>query len=299
MHYSLEQLEAFILATETGSFSAAARKLGKAQSRVSESIANLEIDLGLQLFDRAGKYPVLTEEGEALLPHARKVIRECRVLSEYAEQLSGATQAQLRISVDELFPSDILGKVLGEFSEQYPEISVEVLWTAIGDVHELVKSGRADIGISLPFDGVIGDDSSWRILGAIWFTGVAAATHPLAKLESVSEEDLWQHIQVIASSRSGREEADAYRFSGRLWRCEDSQLMRELVLNGVGWAWLARHYTQKYIENGQLVELPLKMSMEYVPSHFYFEWKKDFPLRPAEEWLATALAQRFASLGEI
>lgn len=299
MLYSLEQLEAFILATETGSFSAAARKLGKAQSRVSESIANLEIDLGLQLFDRSGKYPVLTEEGEALLPYTRKVIRECRALNDYAEQLSGVEQGQLRISVDELFPSEILGNVLGEFSKQFPEINVEVLWTAIGDVHELIKSGRADIGISLPFDGVIGDDCSWRTLGTVWFTGVVAATHPLAKLESVSEDDLWQHIQVIASSRSGREEADAYRFSGRLWRCEDSQLMREVVLNGVGWAWLARHYTQKYIDEGLLVELPLKMSMEYVPSHFYLEWKKDFPLRPAEEWFATSLARCFASLGEM
>lgn len=62
---SLEQFKALLAAAETGSFSAAARRLGKAQSVVSTAIANLEIDLGLELFDRSGRYPVLTEAGAA------------------------------------------------------------------------------------------------------------------------------------------------------------------------------------------------------------------------------------------
>ncbi|WP_371350738.1 LysR family transcriptional regulator, partial [Salmonella sp. M265] len=49
MHLSPESLEAFVQAVSLGSFSAAARKLGKSQSTVSEAIARLEIDLGLEL----------------------------------------------------------------------------------------------------------------------------------------------------------------------------------------------------------------------------------------------------------
>ena len=60
---SLEHFKALLATAETGSFSAAARRLGKAQSVVSAAIANLEIDLGLALFDRSGRYPVLTEAG--------------------------------------------------------------------------------------------------------------------------------------------------------------------------------------------------------------------------------------------
>ncbi|MGV8783794.1 helix-turn-helix domain-containing protein, partial [Pseudomonas aeruginosa] len=57
MHLSPESLEAFVQVVSLCSFSAAARKLGKSQSTVSEAIARLEIDLGLELFDRGGRQP--------------------------------------------------------------------------------------------------------------------------------------------------------------------------------------------------------------------------------------------------
>ncbi len=69
--HSLDQLDSFVAATETGSFSAA-RKHGKAQS-----IANLEIDLNVQLFDRNGKYPTLTDDGEILLREAKTILMRC------------------------------------------------------------------------------------------------------------------------------------------------------------------------------------------------------------------------------
>ncbi|AOW48278.1 hypothetical protein A4R89_01350 [Acetobacter ascendens] len=63
MNVSLEQLEAFVATADAGSFSAAARRLGRAQSAISTHVANLEVDLGLELFLRTGRTPVLTPEG--------------------------------------------------------------------------------------------------------------------------------------------------------------------------------------------------------------------------------------------
>lgn len=60
-----DQIQAFVMAAELGSFSAAARQMGKVQSAVSTAIANLEIDAGVELFDRSGRAPVLTEEASA------------------------------------------------------------------------------------------------------------------------------------------------------------------------------------------------------------------------------------------
>src|SRR5258706_481658 len=71
---SLDQLRVFIAAAETGIFSAAGRKLRRAQSLVSQSVANLEGQLKVKLFDRSAKYPVLTGEGEALDVEAKAVI---------------------------------------------------------------------------------------------------------------------------------------------------------------------------------------------------------------------------------
>src|SRR5580692_3330537 len=70
---SLDQIRTFIAAVDEGSFSAAGRRLGRAQSVVSQTLANLEGQLGLQLFDRSGRIPVLTEQGRALLAVARSV----------------------------------------------------------------------------------------------------------------------------------------------------------------------------------------------------------------------------------
>ncbi len=66
MNWTLDQLEAFVTAVNQGSFSAAARKIGKAQSRVSTAITNLEADLGFELFDRSARLPVLTPEGKEM-----------------------------------------------------------------------------------------------------------------------------------------------------------------------------------------------------------------------------------------
>src|SRR6266849_1705152 len=70
---SLDQLRTFIAAADEGSFSAAGRRLRRAQSVVSQTLANLEGQLGVKLFDRSGRFPVLTNQGRALLVDARTV----------------------------------------------------------------------------------------------------------------------------------------------------------------------------------------------------------------------------------
>ncbi len=74
MYPNAEALEAFVEAAATGSFSAAARVLGKRQSSISESIARLEDELGVPLFDRQGRYPVLTAAASNCSTRPRAVL---------------------------------------------------------------------------------------------------------------------------------------------------------------------------------------------------------------------------------
>jgi DNA-binding transcriptional LysR family regulator len=90
MQWNLEQLRLFVSVAEQRSFSAVARKQRKAQSAVSSSIALLEEDLGVSLFERSsGRQPKLTEAGNALLEEAREVLRQC-------ERLNGRALAMMR-----------------------------------------------------------------------------------------------------------------------------------------------------------------------------------------------------------
>ena len=60
---TLDQLRVLVSVAESGSFSAAARRLGRVQSAVSQSIQTMEATLGLALFDRSTRTPALTEAG--------------------------------------------------------------------------------------------------------------------------------------------------------------------------------------------------------------------------------------------
>ena len=72
---TLDQMQILVAVADTGSFSAAGRRLNRAQSVISYSIANLEAQLGLKLFEREGtREPTLTTEGTAMLPDARRMV---------------------------------------------------------------------------------------------------------------------------------------------------------------------------------------------------------------------------------
>src|SRR5271168_4141383 len=89
---SLDQLRAFIAAVDEGSFSAAARRLRRAQSAVSELVSNLEAQIGVQLFDRTERYPKLTPAGALLVADARSVVANVAVLKSRAKGISGGLE---------------------------------------------------------------------------------------------------------------------------------------------------------------------------------------------------------------
>lgn len=88
MYWTFYQLKAFVVTVEEGSFSAALRAIGKAQSRISTAVSNLEIDMGLDLFDRTARYPISIEKGQALYQQALIILSQCERLDSQAKTLS-------------------------------------------------------------------------------------------------------------------------------------------------------------------------------------------------------------------
>ena len=78
MRWTLDQLQQFVATAESGSFSEAARQLGKAQSAVSTAIGLLEADLGVELFDRTRRSARLTNAGEILLLEAQELMNQAQ-----------------------------------------------------------------------------------------------------------------------------------------------------------------------------------------------------------------------------
>src|SRR5437879_10091762 len=101
MTWTLEQLSVFVAAAEAGSFSAAARKLGRAQSAVSTAISLLEASLGTDLFDRSARSPVLTDAGITLLAEARELLQQSRHFENRALALNKQMPGRLTLGLDE------------------------------------------------------------------------------------------------------------------------------------------------------------------------------------------------------
>src|SRR5690606_284244 len=148
-----DQLALFLAVVDEGSFAAAARRLGRAVSAVSYGIGNLEAQLGLALFDRAGtRRPVLTEAGHAVLAEARAIARGMDGLRARVKGLHEGLEAEVSLVVDVMLPPDRLGAALRAFNTQFPTVALRLHVEALGAVTAKVLAGEAVIGINGPLN---------------------------------------------------------------------------------------------------------------------------------------------------
>lgn len=253
MDFSLEQLRAFVTAAETGSFSAAARKLGKAQSVISTAIANLETDFNLALFDRSGKWPVLTPNGEALLVKARRVLAQCGELQVAADSFQQGVEPKLTLVVESMAMIPALADTLQQFESGFPFVEVEILTVGMGDVVKLLNEGRAQLALMVQLS-FLHPDIAVHGLGQVDVWCVAASNHPLAALKTVDWPDLRQYRQVLLTGRYGQD-SEEWRVSDAIWRTEHILSALELVQRGIGWTVLPADMVRDRVRAGQIVRL--------------------------------------------
>src|ERR1700722_12314430 len=143
---SLDHLRTFIAAADEGSFSAAGRRLGRAQSAVSQTLANMERQLAVKLFDRSARFPVLTDQGRALLADARAVMSDVGTFKARAKILAGGLEPELSIAVEVMFPLAPLTATVAAFQGKFPAtlLRFDVESSA---VVEPVLDGRCAIGV--------------------------------------------------------------------------------------------------------------------------------------------------------
>ena len=123
MNVDVLTLQSFVAAAETRSFTAAAKRVGRSQSAVSQQIAKLEAELGRRLFER-GKDISLTEDGDSFLPTARQILA---LLSDARNRFREPELAgELRFGLPEDFASVFLAGFLAEFARNHPRITLTI-----------------------------------------------------------------------------------------------------------------------------------------------------------------------------
>ena len=97
---TLDQMRVLVAVADAGSFSAAARKLGRVQSAISQAIQTLETTLGVTLFDRSGKTPRLTDAGKALVGDSRALIAGAQAIRARAQSMAEDVEPELTLAVE-------------------------------------------------------------------------------------------------------------------------------------------------------------------------------------------------------
>jgi DNA-binding transcriptional LysR family regulator len=256
---SLDQLRTFIAAADAGSFSAAGRKLHRAQSVVSQTLANLETQSGVKLFDRIGRYPVLTEDGRALLADARAVVERADAFKARAKDLAGGLEPELSVVVDVMFPMPVLTCAVAAFQAEFPRIPLRILVEALGAVVEPVLDGRCAFGImgSLPVTSA--ELSGERILATRMVT-VAAPQHLLAAHKGpIPTPVLREHLQLVLTDRSALTQGREFGvFAARTWRLADLGAKHAFLRAGLGWGSMPLWAIQSDLDSGALVRLTIE-----------------------------------------
>lgn len=123
----LDLVQAFAAVAEAGSSSAAAGRLGVARALVSKRVAALERRLGVRLLARTTRRVGLTGEGDAFLPHARRMLAEYQEGVDELARRRGEPHGRLKLSAPMSFGIRHLGPLLAAFAERFPALKVELV----------------------------------------------------------------------------------------------------------------------------------------------------------------------------
>lgn len=185
---SLPELRVFLALAESGHFTRAAERLGMSQSTLSATLAKLEGVLGTRLFDRHTRACRLTEAGAALLPAAHRLVADWDQWVADAQDFAQLSRGRVSVAAPNAQCAMLLPVVMRRFQENYPGVRVLLHDVPENEVHTLVRSGAADLGIATQTE--VRTDLVTTSLYADEFVVVLRDDHVLSRKRRLQWEDL-------------------------------------------------------------------------------------------------------------
>jgi DNA-binding transcriptional LysR family regulator len=279
---TLDQVRTFIAAVDEGSFSAAGRKLRRAQSVVSQTLANLEAQLGIKLFDRSERDPKLTEEGRSLLPEARSVADNMDEFKARARAMREGLEPELAVAMDVMYPMEAVTRAATHSRKAYPHTPLRLYVEALGAVIKPVLDRTCSIGIvgSLP---VIADELQAEPLLDLPLVTVVSPGHPLAgKRGAVSASAVAKQVQLVLTDRSALTSGrDFGVLSPLTWRLADLGAKHAFLRAGLGWGHMPLHMVQADLDSRALVTIRVEGIRRDVVMQMKVVFRRDAPPGPA------------------
>ena len=248
-----EGLDEFLAVADSGSFSAAAERLGVSASHVSRQIARLEDCLQARLLHRSTRRVSLTEAGQTFLQHCRSLLEARDEAWRAVSDLSGQPKGLLRMTCAVAYGERYIVPLVNEFMALHPQLAVDIQLT--NRPLDLLHEGL-DLAIRL---GRLSDERlvatrlaprEMYLCAAPTYLERAGTPHSLAELARhnclVGSTDLWSFAEEGGETQ--------LRVQGN-WRCNSGTAVLDAALRGFGLCQLPDYYVLEHLKSGELVSL--------------------------------------------
>ncbi|PLR31716.1 LysR family transcriptional regulator [Chimaeribacter coloradensis] len=261
MHITLRQLEVFAEVLKSGSTTQASVVLSLSQSAVSAALADLENQLGVQLFDRVGKRLVINEHGRLLYPRALALLEQAGEI----ERLFNHDNGSLRIAASSTIGNYMLPGMIAEYRADYPNTPLELNVGNSQDVITAVAEFRVDLGL------IEGPCHMPELITQPWLQDELVvfaapqrvkAGEPLAE-RPVTPEILAEAPWILRERGSGTREVLDHLLLARLpafnlvMELGNSEAIKHAVRHNIGISCLSRRVVAEQLTAGTLAEIPL------------------------------------------
>jgi DNA-binding transcriptional LysR family regulator len=254
---SLDALLTVDTIARRGSFAGAAKELFRVPSTISYTIAKLEEDLGVQLFERFGPRVALTVAGAELLKEGRYLLKAAADLESRVRRVASGWETEFTIAVDSALSPVALAADIGAFYEATDQTRLRLVKEQLSGTWEALLDRRADLLVGAAGAGPAGGGYSAEPIGTMAFTFVvspqhplAAATHPLGKADLVAH----RAVSVSDSARQLQPRTIGLLFGQDTISVPDMQTKYCMQRAGIGFGFLPALWVQEDIAAGRLIQ---------------------------------------------
>lgn len=191
----IRQLKHFLAVAKHKNFTLAAKSLCIAQPALSISIKKFENQLGIELFRRDERHVELTHEGEVLVEHAQRIVRQVNDALLAVDELKGLVKGEVRLGTPGMMGSYFFPQIVMAFKTHFPNLKITVVEAGTQSIRQMLLSGELDIGVI--HSSNVPEQLEIDPLLTAQMVAVVGSQHELAGLESINFQTFFDHDLVM------------------------------------------------------------------------------------------------------
>lgn len=257
MKLDLHRLRHVVTVAETRSFSRAAELLGITQPALSRSIATLEEDLGLRIFDRGRSGVFITQAGADLIAEAERLLAQAQAMEQNLLQIRNVESGVIKFGMAPMVASIYLPRLLKKLSETHPSLILRPLVRKAEDLLGALASGQVELCFVAAMHLPPLDYIKTTKIGMVPIGMYARSDHPLTRKSSLDVDDL-RFFPFAASvaefpSRTGGPPVVTSIV------CDNYFLMKELIQTSDTICLMSPLLLQEELRTGKAVRLDIEL----------------------------------------